>query len=234
LWVGEVAVLARGCDVDVADTATFTGVEMPEHIHAAADASSPPVEGLIAERIGETLHRMARLDRVAVEMQLPMDLHQRHRPTVAGQHRQTARTQVPAPQAMGVGRFRWDRRRPAPVRHPKAVHDVGRFDPGPHHHPQLRQLGADRGESGRQGLLGVVQRGRFVEQRRAFTMQRGELVRTVRHPPIPLRILDATHVRLPNSPHIDSGKHLDQPTPPACARPNRNLPTGCATHPAHS
>jgi hypothetical protein len=132
--VSELMAVAPGRDTDVSDAATFARVELTEDIHAAPNPAGTTVDRLVAHGVGQTLHRMAGLDRVSVEVQLAMDLDQRHRPTVARKHRQTTGPQVATPQRMCVRRHWRNRRRSTPMRDPEPVNDVLRFDARPHHH----------------------------------------------------------------------------------------------------
>ncbi len=87
---------------------------------------------LVAERVGEALHREPRRDRVAIEVQLAMDLDELHRAAVTRENSERAIAQVTAPEGERVRGLRGDGGRPACARVSKTVHDVFRFDTGPH------------------------------------------------------------------------------------------------------
>jgi hypothetical protein len=87
--VAELVASTRRFHSDVTDAATLAGIEMTEHVDAASHSASPTVDRFVAERVGESLHGMTRRDRVSVEVQLAMDLDERHRTAVAREHGQT-------------------------------------------------------------------------------------------------------------------------------------------------
>jgi hypothetical protein len=160
--VPELAVFARRRDADVSDAPTLAGVEVTEDVDAASYAARATVERLVAEGIRETLHRLARGDRVSVQMQLAMDLDETHRPAVAREHGETTGTEMSAPERMCVRRRRRDRGRTAAVRDPESVNDVLRFDARPHGDAELGELGTDPGKLDGEGALRVVEGGRLV------------------------------------------------------------------------
>ena len=69
-------------------------VQLAERVDAALDAPGAAVHGLVAERVGEPLDGEARRDRVSVQVQLAVDLDERHRAVVAGEDRERGRAQV--------------------------------------------------------------------------------------------------------------------------------------------
>jgi hypothetical protein len=191
--VTEPATSARRFDADVTDPTPLARIEVAKDVDTAANAARTTVDRLVAERVGEPLHRMTGCDRISVEVQLAMDLDERHRATVACEHGETPRPQVPAPQRMCIRRLGRNRRRPASVGCTKAVHDVARFDAGPHDDTKLGELGSNAGEFDGKRALRFVQCVRFVEQRRAFRVERSELMPTVRNTPIARRIFGRRH-----------------------------------------
>jgi hypothetical protein len=52
------AIFSRRRDADVTDAATLAGVEVTEHVHAAPHAARTTVDRLVAECVGQSLHRM--------------------------------------------------------------------------------------------------------------------------------------------------------------------------------
>ncbi len=117
-------------------------------------------------------------------MELAVDLDQLHRTAVARQDREHAVTEMPAPERVGVRRFRWDGRRSVSAGEAEAVDDVFRFDARPHDDPELRKLGSDVGELfGERTLLGV-ERGGARQEGGAFGVERGALLRAVRQAPV--------------------------------------------------
>ena len=88
--VTEFVLVARGCDADVADAAALARAEVTQDVDASSYPTRPPVDRLVAESVGKPLHGVAGRDRVAVEMQLAMNLDQAHRPAVARQNCETA------------------------------------------------------------------------------------------------------------------------------------------------
>jgi hypothetical protein len=195
----EPASFLRRSDADVADAPTLARVEVTEYVHAALHPARTTVDALVTECVCQPLHRMAGSDRVAVEMQLAMDLHEAHRTTVAREHRETSRTQMAAPQRVRVRGLGRDGRRAAPMRHAEAVNDVLRFDAWPHDNSELRELRPDGGElAGKRSLL-FIERRRLVQKRGALGVERGELARAVRHAAITHRVFDRRHSGSPTA-----------------------------------
>jgi hypothetical protein len=118
---------------------------------------------LVAERVGESLDGLAGRDRVAVQVQLSVELDEGHGRAVAGEDGERGRAQMLALERMSVGRGRRDRRRPAAVRHAETVHDVFGLDAGPHDDAHLGEPGADVGEFDREPSLRGVELGRPIE-----------------------------------------------------------------------
>ncbi len=129
-----------------------------------------------------------------------MDLDELHRSRALEQDREHSRPQVLSDERLGIVRYRWDRRWPAPMRQAEAVDDVLGLDAGPHDHPNFRQPGADLGQLDRKGPLFVVERRRSLEKPGAFGVQVGEFLATVRPTPIPGRITNGgRHGALPRA-----------------------------------
>jgi hypothetical protein len=140
---------------------------------------------------------MARCDRISVQVQLAVYLDEGHRPAVASEDRQRGRAQMLSAEGLGVGCDRRDRRRTAPVRDAKAVHDVLGVDPGPHDDAQLSQLGAHVRELQGEGPLRIVELGGPSEQCRAFGVELRELARTVWDAPVAGGVTDRGQNELP-------------------------------------
>jgi len=152
---------------------------------------------LVAERVGEALDRMPRCDCVSVQVQLAVELDERHRPVIAGENREGDGPQILALKRTRRSRRRRDGRRAAPVRETKAVDDVLRIDGGPHDDAHLGQLGADHTElPGEVTLLGV-ELGGLLEQRRALGVEGCELARPVRDASVAGRIANGGHGDFP-------------------------------------
>lgn len=108
-----------------------------------------------------------------------MDLDESHRATVAGENRDRSEAERTAPNGQGPGCGRWNRGGAVHSGVAKPVHDVGRFDPGPHDHLQFGESGAYPGEFGREGLLGLIDRPGLGEERLAPGAQLGSLAGSV-------------------------------------------------------
>jgi hypothetical protein len=111
----------------------------------------------VAERVGETFHRMPRRDRVSVQVQLAMQLDERHLPRVASEDREEGGAQVLALQRLCAARDRWERRRTTAMRDAEALHDVLGVDARPHDDAHLGQSSAHLGELERERLLRGVE-----------------------------------------------------------------------------
>jgi hypothetical protein len=83
------------------------------------------------------------------------------------------------------------------MRDAKPVDDVLRLDARPHDDAQLRQLRANGGEPRGERPLLLVERGRFIEQRRALGVEHSEFARAVRNPAITLGIFSGRHASSP-------------------------------------
>src|SRR5262249_29737672 len=107
----EPAASTRRFDSDVADPAPLARIEVTRVVDATPHAARTTVDRLVAERVGEPLHRMTGRDRISVEVQLAMDLDERHRTLVAREHSETPGPQMSSPQRMCVRRLGGNRRR---------------------------------------------------------------------------------------------------------------------------
>jgi len=58
----------RRCDRDAVDAPPLSGVESIDRIYATVDAPGASLHGFVAQRIRETLYRLARRDRIPVEV----------------------------------------------------------------------------------------------------------------------------------------------------------------------
>lgn len=148
--------MGAGLDAQGAETATRARVELVDRVGRAFDALGAALAGLVRERIGETLDGMAGRDGIPVEMQLAVDLRQRHWPVVARQHRERSRAEMFAVKRLGVAGDRRDRRRAASAGDAETLHDVLGIDARPEDDPHLRELRADLGKLiGERALCGV-------------------------------------------------------------------------------
>jgi hypothetical protein len=101
---------------------------------------------LVPERVGQPFHRLAGCDGVSVEVQLAVQLHERHRCLVERKDGEHGRAQMPAHQGLRAPRDRRDRGWAATMRHAVSVHDVLGFDARPHHDAHRREPTADIGQ----------------------------------------------------------------------------------------
>ena len=113
-----------------------------------------------------------------------MDLDESHRATVTGENRDRGEAERPAPNGQRPGCGRWNRGGAVHSGVAEPVHDVGRFDPGPHDDLQLGESGANPGEFGCEGLLGLIDRPGVGEELRASGAQFGSLAGSVKRSPV--------------------------------------------------
>ncbi len=148
-----------------------------------------PEVRLVAEGVGESLHREARLDRESLEVERAVDLDEFHRAFVDREHRKCGMAQMLAADGQGVARDGWDGRRTVDACVAEAVHDVFRFDAWPHDDANLGEGGAHRGELDREGLLLRVEVCGAGDERVTLCMVRGVLFGGARRTPMPPRKL---------------------------------------------
>jgi hypothetical protein len=176
----------------------------------------------VPERVGEPFHGLARGDRVTVQVQLAMQLDERHGRAVEREDCQCGGAQMLALEGLCTRRDRWNRRRTAAVRHAVALHDVPGLDARPHDDAHLRQPGAYIGELDRKPALRRIELCRPIEQGGALRVEHGEFVPPVRHPSIAGRITNSNHDDSPDEPIGGSAPREGERTvPPPCA----NFPT---------
>jgi hypothetical protein len=154
--------LGGGLDAQGGEVATRAWVEFVDRVDRAFDALGAALVGLVGERVGETLDGMAGRDGKPVQMQLAMDLCERHRTVVARQHCEGSGAQMLAVKGLRVAGDGRDRRRAAAPGDAEALHDVFGIDARPEHHPHLRELRANLGQLvGERALRGVELGGLF-------------------------------------------------------------------------
>ena len=125
-----------------------------------------------------------------------MDFDEPHRAAMSGENCDRGEAERSTPDGERAGRGRWNRGRAVHSGVAEAVHDVGRFDPGPHDDPHLGEGGPDAGEFGSQCLLGVIDRPSFGEERIAAGGQLGSRVGAVYRAPVAARVsggIDESH-----------------------------------------
>lgn len=125
-----------------------------------------------------------------------MDLDESHRATVAGENRDRGEAEGTATNAQGPGCGRWNRGGAVHSGVAKPVHDVGRFDPGPHDDLQFGESSANPGEFGRKGLLGLIDRPGLCEEHLAPGGQLGSLAGSVERASVAARVgggVDESH-----------------------------------------
>lgn len=120
---------------------------------------------LVAERVGEPLHREPSVDLPAFEVQGAVDFDESHRSSVPGEHGEGGEAQGPAADGQRAGSGGRDRCGSVDPGVAKPAHDVRGFDARPHHDPDLGQLGADFGEPSAELLLGGVELPGPLEER---------------------------------------------------------------------
>ncbi|MDQ1383919.1 MAG: hypothetical protein QOG65_1298 [Actinomycetota bacterium] len=106
---------------------------------------------------------MTRRNGIAVEVQLSVNLDERHRTPVASEHGERSGPQMLAPERMRAAGDGRDRRGAASMRDAETLHDVPWIDAGPHGDAQLRKACAHIRELDGKGSLRVVQRRRLLE-----------------------------------------------------------------------
>ncbi len=198
---------------------------MIEDVHATFDPPRPAQDRLVPECVGEPFDRVSRGDRVAVQVQLAMDLDERHGPGVPGENGQHGRAEVLADERLRVRCNRWNRRGTAATRDAEAVHDVLGIDARPQHDAHLGEPGADLGELlGERPLLRVERIGPG-EQRGDLGEEDCGFVAAVRQLSIAGRKANGGHERTPGAKHhVDGGS----PAPPRRNTAARHL----APHPS--
>lgn len=125
-----------------------------------------------------------------------MDLDEPHRAAVSGENRNGGEPERSAPHGQGTRRGWRDRGRAVHSGVAETVHDVGRFDPGPHDDPHLGEGGPDAGEFGSQCLLGVINRPGLGEEGIASGGQLGSRFGAVDRAPVAARVsggIDESH-----------------------------------------
>jgi hypothetical protein len=137
-------------------------------------------------------------DGVAVEMQLAVDLGQRHRPGVARQHREGSRAEMFAVKRRRVPGDGRNRRRSTSARDAEALHDVGGIDSGPERHPHLGELFADLGELIGECTLRGVELGGLFQQCGAFGVEPDEGFGAIRTAPVTDGIARRGHAGSPD------------------------------------
>jgi hypothetical protein len=168
-----------------------------ERVDAAFDATRTPFQGLVAQGVREPLHRLSRRDRVPVQVQITVNLDERHRSVVAGEDCERGRAQVFALEWVCVGGDGRNGRRPGPTSDPERVLEMLAVDARPHGHAQLDELGPDLGELfGEDSLCGVELSGPIKEQV-ALGVERRERIRPVRQGPVPDPRRNRRHHELP-------------------------------------
>jgi hypothetical protein len=88
-----------------------------------------------------------------LQVQCAVDLDELHRAFVCGEHCERGVAEVAAADGEGVARDGRDRGRPVDAGVAETVHDVFRFDAGPHDDANFRECGAHSGELVGEGLL---------------------------------------------------------------------------------
>ncbi len=153
---------------------------MADGVDAAVDAAGPADASLISERVGESLHGMAGDDRVTAEVKSPVDLDELHRPPVLGENGERRVPDVPALGREGVRCDRRDGRRAVHAREAKAVHDVLRLDPRPHHDSHRRERMPHIGHLRRELALCAVDLLGTLEKHIALLVETGAFLRAER------------------------------------------------------
>ena len=162
----------------------MSGAQRAEGVDPASDASCAALDSLVAERVGQALHRESRCNRVSVEVQVAVDLDELRGPAVAGEDREYRIAQVLALERVCVRRLGRDGTRSFDARVPKAVHDVVRLDARPQDDPEMCQLGADLGEVACERLLSCVELGSARDEGVTLAQVAGALFRASGKAPV--------------------------------------------------
>jgi hypothetical protein len=136
---------------------------------------------------------MARDDRVAAEVQRPVDLDELHRPPVLGEDGERRVPDVLAPGRKGVRRDGRDRRWAVHACEAKAVDDVLRLDLRPHHDAHRRELVPHFGHLLGERALRVVDLLGPIEKHIPLLGEAGALLRAERRTAIPDRKTACAH-----------------------------------------